>query len=121
MIQKLQPVKDNVIGFVFNGKLHDSDYKEFVPQIEELIEQKGKVRLLVKFESFQGWDLHAAWDDMKFGIKHYRDMERIALVGDKEWEKWMLKLSKPFTAAEVMFFPADEIDAAWNWLFDITT
>jgi len=117
-IEKLQRNKGNVASFKFSGKLHDADYKVFVPQLETLIEQKGKIRLLIQLEDFHGWDPHAAWDDVAFDIKHYHDLERIALVGDKAWEKWMVKLSKPFTGAEIMFFPADEIDAAWDWLVD---
>ncbi len=120
MIRKLQPEKGNVIGYLLSGKLHDADYKVFVPEIEALIERQGKARLLFYLQNFHGWDLHAAWDDAAFGIKHYRDLERIALVGDQAWEKWMVKLSKPFIGAEIEFFPADEIDAAWDWLLDET-
>lgn len=118
MIEKLQPEKGNVIAFKLSGKLHDEDYKGFVPEIEALIERHGKIRLLFLLQNFQGWDLHAAWDDIIFDIKHYRDLERIALVGDQAWKKWMVILSKPFTAAETRFFPGDEIDAAWDWLLD---
>ncbi len=118
MIRKLQPEKGNVIGFMLSGQLHDSDYKVFVPEIEALIKREGKVRLLAQLQDFHGWDLHAAWDDAAFGIKYFRNLERVALVGDQAWEKWMVKLSKPFTKAEIMFFSADEIDAAWNWLFE---
>ena len=118
MIEKLQPEKGKVIAFRVSGNLHDADYKAFVPEVEALIEREGKIRLLMLFEAFHGWDLHAAWDDMAFGIKHNQDLERIAMVGDKVWEKWMAKLSKPFCSAEVEFFPADEIDAAWDWVLE---
>lgn len=116
MIEKLQPEKENVIAFRLTGKLHDEDYKSFVPEVEALIAREGKIRLLLQLENFQGWDLHAAWDDITFGIKHFRDLERIAVVGDLGWEKWMLKLSKPFSEAKTRFFPADEMIAAWDWL-----
>ena len=29
----------------------------------------------IQLEDFHGWDLHAAWDDLKFGLKHYSDFE----------------------------------------------
>lgn len=118
MIEKLQPEKDNVAAFRLTGKLHDEDYKEFVPEIEALIERHGKIRLLLQLEHFRGWNLHAAWDDVTFGIRHFRDLERIAVVGDPAWEKWMVKLSKPFSSAKIKFFPADEMIAAWDWLLD---
>ena len=116
MIEKLQPEKENVIAFRLTGKLHDEDYKAFVPEVEALIAREGKIRLLLQLDHFQGWDLPAAWDDITFGIKHFRDLERIAVVGDPGWEKWMIKLSKPFSEAKIRFFPADEMIAAWDWL-----
>ncbi|HEB93168.1 MAG TPA: STAS/SEC14 domain-containing protein [Gammaproteobacteria bacterium] len=69
-------------------------------------------------EDFRGWDLHAAWDDVAFGVKHYHDLERVALIGKPSWAAWMAKLSRPFTAAEVKHFPVDEVDVAWDWLLD---
>ena len=72
--------------------------------------------MLAQFEDFHGWDVHALWDDIKFSTQHCRDVERIALVGEKAWEKWMAQVCKPFTLAQVRYFDHAESDAAWNWL-----
>ena len=76
----------------------------------------GPIRLLARFEDFHGWDLHAAWDDFRFGVQHYADIERIALTGDRAWEQWMAKLCRPFTQAQVRYFDAGQVEAAWTWL-----
>ena len=82
-----------------SGKLHDEDYRQFVPMIESILTAEGKVRLFVQFEEFQGWDMHAAWDDFKFGLKHYSDFERIAMVGDRNgksgWRAFASPLPRP--------------------------
>ncbi|MCK4846227.1 MAG: STAS/SEC14 domain-containing protein, partial [Deltaproteobacteria bacterium] len=49
-------------------------------------------------------------------VKHHGDLERMALVGEKKWEKWMASFTKPFTKAEVRYFDASEVDQAWEWL-----
>jgi len=118
MIEKLKKSSGKVIGFVLTGKLHDEDYKTFVPQVESVLDREGKARLLALFHEFHGWDLHAVWDDMKFGAKHYSDIERIALVGDRKWEEWMAKICKPFTKAAVKYFDVGDIEQAWAWLHD---
>ena len=118
MIEKLKQSSGKFIGFVLSGKLHDEDYKTFVPQVESVLEREGKVRLLAHFHEFHGWDLHAAWDDMKFGTKHYSEIERIALVGDCKWEEWMAKICKPFTKAAVKYFDVGDIEQAWAWLYE---
>lgn len=116
MIEKLKESTGNIIGFKLSGRLHDEDYHYFVPAIEDVIKQTGKTRILAFFCDFHGWDLHAAWDDLKFGTKHMSDIERIAMVGDKRWEKWMAKICQPFTLAKVKYFDASDIEAAWKWL-----
>jgi len=116
MIRKLEGGRGNVIGFELSGKLHDDDYKVLVPEVEAVIEREGKVRILLLLVDFKGWDLHAAWDDMIFGVQHCREFERIAIVGDKAWEEWMAKLASPFTSSGARFFDPADIEAAWDWI-----
>jgi hypothetical protein len=116
MIERLTGGSEKVLGFKISGKLHDEDYKTFVPLIDDAIAKEGKVRLLAQFHDFHGWDLHALWDDVKFSTTHCTKIERIALVGDRKWEEWMAKVCKPFTMAKVQYFDAGQLDAAWAWL-----
>lgn len=116
MIEMLETGSPKIVGFKMSGKLHAEDYKQFVPVIEAVIANEGKVRMFAHFEDFHGWDLHASWDDFSFGLKHYHDYERIVMVGDKAWEKWMALLCKPFTGAKVKYFDASQIDQAWQWI-----
>jgi len=116
MIEQLKRSGGKVLGFKMSDKLHDEDYKLFVPVVEAAIKAQGKVRLLAHFEDFHGWDLHALWDDTKFATRHCADVERIALVGDKQWEKWMAAICKPFTMAKIRYFDAKDVESAWKWL-----
>jgi len=116
MITPLEKSDGKALGFKLSGKLHDEDYKQFVPMVEAAIEAKGKLRLLAQFEDFHGWDMKALWDDIKFSTKHCADVERVALVGDKKWEKWMATVCKPFTLAKVNYFDVKDIETAWKWV-----
>ncbi len=116
MIDQLPESSGKILGFQLSGKLHDEDYKRFVPLIDTQAASDGKVRLLAQFHDFHGWDLHALWDDIKFSTTHCTKIERIALVGDKKWEAWMAKVCKPFTMAKIRYFDAADINAAWEWL-----
>lgn len=115
MIEQITRGTGNAIGFKMSGKLHDEDYKKFVPLVDAAGAQ-GKVRLLAQFHDFHGWDAKALWDDIKFSTTHCTKIEKIALVGDKTWEKWMAKVCKPFTMAKIEYFDAANIDKAWAWL-----
>jgi SpoIIAA-like len=116
MIDQLPQSTGRTLAFRMSGKLHDDDYRHFVPIVETAIEAHGTVRLLAEFKDFHGWDPHAVWDDTKFATKHCADVERIALVGDKKWEEWMAKICVPFTLAKLRYFDVSDADAAWTWL-----
>jgi hypothetical protein len=116
MIEQLPESSGKVLGFKLSGKLHDADYATFVPLVDAAIAKDGKVRLLAQFHDFQGWDLHALWDDIKFSTTHCTKIERIALVGEKKWEEWMAKVCKPFTMAKIQYFDAADLGEAWAWI-----
>jgi len=99
-----------------SGKLVKADYEQFVPECERLIRQHGKLRLLFDMSDFHGWELSAAWEDFKFGIEHFADIERLAMVGDKSWQHGMAVFCKPFTRAAVRYFDHSDAAEARKWL-----
>ena len=116
MIEQLTRDSSKALGFKLSGKLHDEDYKTFVPLVDKAIAEHGKVRMLALFQDFHGWDAHALWDDIKFSTTHCTKIERIALVGEKTWEKWMAMVCKPFTMAKIRYFDVSQLADAWKWL-----
>ena len=116
MIEMLTGLPAHTVGFKLSGKLRDEDYKKFVPLVNAEIAKDGKVNVLAQFHDFHGWDAKALWDDIKFSTTHCTKINKIALVGDKTWEKWMATVCKPFTMAKIKYFDASEIDAAKAWL-----
>jgi hypothetical protein len=99
-----------------SGKLTKEDYEHFVPAVERLLKQHGKLRMLVRMHDFHGWTLGALWEDIKFDLKHFADLERLALVGDRKWEAGMAAFCKPFTRATVRYFDEGKADEALTWL-----
>jgi hypothetical protein len=100
----------NILVVHVSGKLAKADYAQFVPEFERLVVQHGKLRLLFDMTGFQGWDAGAAWEDAKFAIKHFADIERLAMVGETKWQHGMATFCKPFTKATTRYF--DHADAA---------
>ena len=98
------------------GKLTVDDYHLFVPELERMIKSHGKVRIFLELHDFHGWTAGALWEDAKFDFKHFNDIERLAIVGEKQWEKGMAIFCKPFTTAKVRFFEAGEAEAAMKWI-----
>ena len=106
---------DRIIEVATTGKLTRDDYDTFVPVIESEM-KKGKVKILFSMHDFSGWDAGALWEDIKFDMKHFGEIERLAMVGEKKWEEGMSWFCKPFTTAKISYFDHTEIDAARSWL-----
>jgi hypothetical protein len=116
MIEILSGLPPHTVGFKLSGKLRDEDYKTFVPLVDAEIAKEGKVNILSQFHDFHGWDAKALWDDIKFSTTHCTKIKKIAIVGEKTWEKWMAKVCIPFTMARIKYFDAAQLDAAKTWL-----
>lgn len=99
-----------------SGKLVKADYEHFVPEFERLVRRHGKLRLLFDMTGFHGWEVSAAWEDFKFGIEHFADIERLAMVGEAKWQHGMATFCKPFTKATVRYFDHADAAGARKWL-----
>lgn len=106
----------NVLSIQASGKFSKEDYERFVPEVERLISKVGKIRILFEMRDFHGWDTHALWEDIKFDIKHFSDVERLAMVGEKKWEEWMARFCKPFTTAAIRYFYRAQAEEARAWI-----
>jgi hypothetical protein len=98
------------------GKFEKADYAMFVPAAEQLIKKHGKIRVLFVMEDFHGWTAGALWEDVKFDLKHFNDIERLAIVGDSKWENGMAVFCKPFTTAKIKYFDVHDLDDARQWI-----
>jgi hypothetical protein len=105
-----------VLEIELTGKLTKEDYERFVPVAEQLVKEHGKIRVLVEMRDFHGWTAGALWQDIKFDAKHFRDIERVAMVGESKWQHGMAVFCKPFTAAEIRYFDRSAIDEARAWV-----
>lgn len=109
-------VHGRVLEVNLHGKLARRDFDQIVPETERLIERYGKIRILVTLHDFEGWDLGAAWEEIKWEAKHFNHVDRIAIVGDCRWHRRMAGLCNSFTSARVRYFNLDSLDAAYQWV-----
>ncbi|KAF0095427.1 MAG: hypothetical protein E1N59_922 [Puniceicoccaceae bacterium 5H] len=115
MYQILPESHDSLVCLRLSGKLDDADYQAIVTLLEERIAAHGKIRLFWEMVDFEGWTAKGILQDAKFDLKHANDFQKIALVGEQEWEEKMTQLMKPFTKAEVRYFPLDQRAKALSW------
>lgn len=119
MYERLDRSKGNIIGIRVSGKLTEADYHRLAPWLEQKVRRHETLRVLALMEDFHGWDsLSAAWEDLKMDAYFNEYVERLAVVGNAEWERWMTRLSKPLAEGELRYFDRTRLDDAWAWLRD---
>jgi hypothetical protein len=101
-----------------SGKLTTEDYNHFTPQLRRAVEVHGKVRMLVWMHHFHGWTLWALGQDLKYDLRHFFGIERLALVGEKQWEAGVAAFCKPITTVTVRYFDESQADEADRWIHE---
>jgi hypothetical protein len=98
------------------GTLTHEDYLVITPMLEGALSQvdQPQVSLFLDATELDGWDLHAAWDDLKLGLNHKSEFERVAILGNKHWQEWATKVGSWFIAGEIKYF--EDQDDALKWL-----
>jgi len=105
-----------VIKALVTGKLSTDDLEACLPEVEKSIAKHGKIYVLIELVDFEGWEVEAMWERMKFDTKHFDDIERIAVVGRKKWHELLDQFSSPFSAAKTSYFQPGESEKAFLWL-----
>jgi len=115
---EILPVNEDkdIFAFRATGKLTDADSKQFLPILEEMIGQAGRISLYIEMQDFEGWEAKAVWDDLRFGSHHDDDFKRIAIVADTSLMHAVTGFVNFFSHIEIRFFANNESGAAWDWL-----
>jgi len=98
------------------GKLTHADYEIITPLIDSALASvtNPKVDVLIDGTELEGWELRAAWDDLKLGLKHNNEFKKIAIYGNKNWQHIAAKIGTWFLSGEIQYF--DNLTDAINWL-----
>ncbi|GAA6133679.1 STAS/SEC14 domain-containing protein [Oceaniserpentilla sp. 4NH20-0058] len=98
------------------GKLTHDDYQTINPMLDSVLAQlnEPKVKVFIDASELQGWELRAAWDDLKLGLKHGNEFTHIAIYGNKKWLELAAKLGAWFTKGEIKYF--EDHDESLLWL-----
>jgi len=116
MFKKLADSSGNVVGYKAIGTINASDYLKLEPEVKALVKKEGTICMLIDLSEFK-WEKMEAWlPELKFGSEFRHEIQKMAIVGDKTWEKWITYLARPFYARDTKFFHIADINKAWAWL-----
>lgn len=116
MLTILERRHPKALGLRLDGRLTEEGLERATRLMEERIEEHGKLRVLFHIVDLGGVEPAAVVDDLKFGIRHIRDFERYAAVGNQPWLRPWVKTVGLLVPAESRTFGGDDLEEAWGWL-----
>jgi len=105
--------EDGLAVLEVTEKIRREDYQRIVPELEKILDEKGRLRCLVHLHDINGIEPRALLEELKFDLAHRKHFERCAVVGDRPWERVATKLGQMWFAGDVRFF--DDLEKARHW------
>lgn len=104
------------LGLKAVGSLSHDDYQRMTPVLESALSgiEDPEIYALADITELKGISLHAAWDDLKLGLKHGKEFKKVAIVGKGDIQQWMARVANWFTPGEFKFF--EDKQKALDWL-----
>ena len=117
MSVKVGDVSDGLLTVKIAGKLKKSELERAQASTLEVIREHGKVRILVIATGFLGWERQDDWNDVSFPAKVGKQIEKIAIVGERRWEDLVLAfMGKGFRPTAIEYFDTGELARARAWV-----
>ena len=114
MIQIIEGLPDNVVGIIAKGRVTNNDCDTILkPAMESTLKRHDKVRLYYEIGCrFPG----AAWENLRVGIEHMPQWERVAIVTDVGWVRHTVNALRFLIPGEVRVFTSDEAYEGCAWI-----
>lgn len=120
MLIVLNETEGDVLAVRVNGKLTERDFDRYRMLLREKMEMYGKVRLYFEMVDFSGWQPGSFLENALFDLVHGRKFKKVAMVGEKDWQRWAAGLADLVKSGSVRYFPLSEKEFAMAWIFSTT-
>ena len=116
MYHQLKASSANIVGLRIIGGLTKKQKKEIRRVLERQIGESGTIRLLLFIEPYRTKDPESLLFDLNFVMPCSDKIERLAIVGNRAWERTWVGLFGLFSHIRTKHFDHSERKAAWKWI-----
>lgn len=118
MIQQINDLPANVVGFKATGEVTREDYENtIIPAVSNLIKTTGEINYLFVLDTELKNFTPGAWvQDMLIGIKNLSKWHRFAIITDSEGIKTFTELFSKLVPGEYKAYTHADYDKAVDWL-----
>lgn len=114
MLTIMERSSGNVIGFETDGTVTLDELKSCEAAADKLIEKYGKINWIFVWNDCKYENLKTVYTDMMWLLKNIKKFDRMAVVGDAGWKKWLIKADGLVFGEK--YFDKEDIDQAWDYV-----
>jgi hypothetical protein len=119
MIELIPTVLDDrVLGMRIRGGIDRADLDTVAAAFEDKLERHARVRIYAEVEEVGGLTPAALLEDLRLSLRHFRDVEREAIVTDSGWLDLPAKAGNLLPGIEVRAFSWLDKGEALAWISD---
>lgn len=109
---------DTTTGAILNvdiaHRMAPRDFRRLVAELGKEENASGPLRLVIQVHDLA--DDAIQWGDSAANHSTLSVVDRIAIIGQKKWEKAMAAFCQPFPVAKVRYFLPGQSDLARKWI-----
>ena len=106
----------NVIEAKLDGEVQTKEMESLRSEIDAVLGEYGKLKLLFIYEGIGGIDPQAIWKDLKLEARIVSDIEKMAVVSEKSWFGSIAGVLNSVMSMEVETFDLGQREEALRWL-----
>lgn len=120
MIEQLNQLPDNMVGFRASGDVTKKDFETVVqPSVKDLVDKTGILNyMLVLDTSVKDFSIGAWIQDAFMGLKNLTKWHRAAIVSDSEGIKKFTDIFSKIMPGEFKGFEHNDLQSAITWTSD---
>ncbi len=116
MYERLSSQPESLVSYRISDRLTSNEFDEISNSLKKDIESYGRLKMLVEIDHLDFPSPGVVWEDLKFAYRHAKDFDRFAVLGDKNWEKWWVRVADKIVSTECRYFDSSEKDQAFDWV-----
>ncbi len=116
MLTASQIQDTSIVEAKLDGEIQTKEIEALRSEIDSVLAEHGKLRLLFIYEGVGGTDPMAIWKDLKLEARLVSDIEKMAVVSEKSWFGSLAGVLNSMMSMEIETFESGQREEALQWL-----
>jgi hypothetical protein len=107
---------DRVLGLRVKGPIERTDVDAVAVAFERKLQRHKPLRIYAEVDAIGSISPAALMEDLRLSLRHFRDVEREAIVSDESWLTLLARAGDLLPGIEVRSYPWSEKAQALEWI-----